>query len=991
MASPIKGITIELDGNTEKLDTALKNTNSAARDTETQLRSVEKALKMDPGNTDLLAEKQKLLTDRVSETKDKLNVLQTASDQCAEKMKSGDEGAAQQYEALQTEIAKTKAELGDLETKAASANATLSKIGDVAGTISDKTGKMGSALMPVTAAVGATAGAAVASFNELDEGYDTIIEKTGATGQAAEDLQNSMNNVFGSMPTDAATAGTAIGEINTRFGLTGEKLETLSGDFIKFGEINQTDVNASIGETQKIMSQWNVSTDDATKVLGLFTSASQKSGVGVDELMSTVQEKGSVFKEMGLGLGESVNMLAQFEQSGVNSDVAVKAMQKSIASYMTDNKALDKTIQGTTDKIRSAKDETAAIKVATDKLGKNYSDGSLTGEAAIKKLVESVRGAKDETTALDTTTQAYANNGRTATTDIAGAFNQSVTAIKNAKSDTEALQIATQTFGNKGAAEMTKAIREGRLSIDDLSGSIDQYGSTVTDTFEATEDPPDKAKVALNNLKLAGADLGNSILQSLVPMIDKAVSKAKEIQQWFSSLSDSQKDQIIKIGLIIAAIAPALLAISKVAKGIQDITNVIKVARPVIAAMNATMAANPIILIIAAIVAVIAILVVMYNKCAWFRDGVNAIFGAIKTAFFAVFDAIKNFFTVTLPQVLNAFLTFVTGYVQLQIAVYRAVWDGIVAIFSVVGTFFRNVFTAGYNAVTSIFSGIGQWFAARWNDIKTVFSVVISFYYTIFSGAYTAIKNVFMNIGQWFSARWQDIKAVFSAVGTFFYDKFTAAYTQIKNVFQNIGQWFSARWTDIKAVFSSVGTFFYDKFSEAYENIKKVFSNIGTFFSGIWTTVKGVFTNFGVQVGEAMGAAFKSAMNAAITTVENAINGAIGIINGAIDLINMIPGVSVGHVGNVGLPRLASGGILSNGSAIIAEAGPELLSMVNGQAIVTPLTDTAQNTAVGQQAGTGYTQNINITSPKALSPYETAIQTRNATRNMVLQLRKARA
>jgi hypothetical protein len=65
--------------------------------------------------------------------------------------------------------------------------------------------------------------------------------------------------------------------------------------------------------------------------------------------------------------------------------------------------------------------------------------------------------------------------------------------------------------------------------------------------------------------------------------------------------------------------------------------------------------------------------------------------------------------------------------------------------------------------------------------------------------------------------------------------------------------------------------------------------------------------------------------------------------------------------------------------------------MVNGQAIVTPLTDTAQNTAVGQQAGTGYTQNINITSPKALSPYETAIQTRNATRNMVLQLRKARA
>ena len=218
---------------------------------------------------------------------------------------------------------------------------------------------------------------------------------------------------------------------------------------------------------------------------------------------------------------------------------------------------------------------------------------------------------------------------------------------------------------------------------------------------------------------------------------------------------------------------------------------------------------------------------------------------------------------------------------------------------------------------------------------------------------------------------------------------FQNAYTNVKNVFSAIGQWFNARYTDIKNVFSTVGSWFQTKFNEAYTNIKNVFSNIGSFFSGIWSTIKGIFANVGTNIGNAIGGAFKSAMNSALATVENAVNKAIGFINGAIDIINKLPGVSVGHVGSVSLPRLAKGGILKNGQAIMAEAGPELIQMVNGEAVVTPLTRSARNTALdaaaGQQ-GRSFVQNVNITSPKALTPYETARQTRNATRNMVLQL-----
>lgn len=114
------------------------------------------------------------------------------------------------------------------------------------------------------------------------------------------------------------------------------------------------------------------------------------------------------------------------------------------------------------------------------------------------------------------------------------------------------------------------------------------------------------------------------------------------------------------------------------------------------------------------------------------------------------------------------------------------------------------------------------------------------------------------------------------------------------------------------------------------------------------------------------------------------------MINGVIDVINEIPGVSLGKIGTLSLPRLAKGGVLKEGTAMVAEAGPELLSMVNGKAVVTPLSGSAKNQAMENagKGGGGYVQNVNITSPKALSPYEIARQTRLQTRSMILAVQR---
>lgn len=156
----------------------------------------------------------------------------------------------------------------------------------------------------------------------------------------------------------------------------------------------------------------------------------------------------------------------------------------------------------------------------------------------------------------------------------------------------------------------------------------------------------------------------------------------------------------------------------------------------------------------------------------------------------------------------------------------------------------------------------------------------------------------------------------------------------------------------VKNALDSIVQFFVD----AWEAIKRVFSNWGSFFSGLWGKIKDTFSNLGTSIADAIGGAVKSGINGVITIIENTINSAIGLINGAIGLINKIPGVSVGTLGYVGLPRLAKGGILTNGSAMVAEAGPEIIEMVNGKTIVTPLSDTAKNTSLernfGQQKGT---------------------------------------
>lgn len=569
----IRGITVEIGGDTSGLSKALGSVNSQIKTTQSQLKDVERLLKLDPSNTELLTQKHKLLGEAVNNTKDKLKTLKETQ----AKIDSGQVSTTKEaYNALKREIISCESSLKDLEKQAGESNVALTKASLAFSDMGNKATTVGKKMSTLSAGIAATGSAGVAAAMSLDDGYDTIIKKTGAAGEALEGLNDVADNIYSSMSVSMDDVGIAVGEVNTRFQVTGKRLQELSEDFLKFAQINGTDLNTSIDDVDSIMMKFNVNASEATNVLGLLTKAGQDTGISMTTLMSSLKTNGASLRELGLGLTESVNLLAQMEASGVDTSTGITSLKKAVTNLTDAGKPLDQ------------------------------------------------------------------------------ALSEVINKIKDAKTDTEALSLASSTFGSKGAAEMAKAIRDGKLNVDDLSASLQDYGLVVSETFETTLDPWDEATIAANNMKLAGAELGSTLLETVQPTINKTVESVKKFSQWFKNLDDNTKQIIVTIALVVAAIGPLLVFVGKMSTGVSAVINVIRTIIPIISSLNAVMMANPIILIIAGITALIAALVLLYTKCEWFRDGVNAIVGTIVDFLKDIWNKISTFFTETIPNVFNA-------------------------------------------------------------------------------------------------------------------------------------------------------------------------------------------------------------------------------------------------------------------------------------------------------------------------------------------------
>ncbi|VQC63093.1 TMP repeat family [Streptococcus pneumoniae] len=327
-------------------------------------------------------------------------------------------------------------------------------------------------------------------------------------------------------------------------------------------------------------------------------------------------------------------------------------------------------------------------------------------------------------------------------------------------------------------------------------------------------------------------------------------------------------------------------------------------------AFNAALAVltSPITLVIAAIAALIAIGVLLYQN--W-----DTVVEFAKTAWQGLCD-------------------FISGICQAIGEFFSGLWTKLQEIFEPIGQWFGEKFQQAWDAIVNIFSGIGEWFSG------------------VFQGAWDAIVNIFTPIGSWFGQRWADVTSALANIGAWFTDMFQKAWTGLTNIFSKLGLWFGERWADVTSVLANVSSWFGNMFTSAYNAVKNAFSSIGGFFSGVWSTVQSIFVNAGQKVGSAVGGAFRSAVNGVLGTIENVVNGFIGMINGVIGMINKIPGVSLGGIGYVSLPRLARGGIVDSPTiAMIGEAGKEAVVPLENTGFIQTLGRVVSSAVVNAMAG----------------------------------------
>ena len=817
----IKGITIEIGGNTTKLQDAIGDVNKSLKNTQAQLKDVDKLLKLDPGNTELLAQKQRLLGQAVTDTKSKLDTLKEAQKQMNQ-LDSFTPEQQKEYDALQREIISTESDLKSLEKQTKDnekAMSAFTKAGNKIKDIGKKVGAVGDKLMPVTAAVTGLAAAAGAAWNEVDEATDGLIKMTGASGEALEDLEKQMRMIATTVPTSFDTASRAIGEVNTRFGLTGDELGDLSAQFVRFAAINDTDVVSSIDNIQKAMAAFNIPASEAYDVMDMLTKASQNSGLSIDSLLSTLSSNQTTFQELGLTLEESIGFISMIETSGAEADAVLSGLKKAMISAAMNGKPLNQTL------------------------------GELQDS------------------------------------------------MVNAGSDAEGMQIAIDTFGSKAGPAIYRAVKDGKLNLSDFSGFLEGWEGSTTETFENTLDAPDKLTLVLNNLKLVGSDLATMVLEELTPYIEDLAKAVEGAVTWFSALDDDTKKLILGILGVLLVAGPLL----KMIQGISGIIGLI-VSHP----------------IIAVILGVVSALVYLYNTSEDFRFAVDLLWSTLQW----VATWITNIFMDALEKVRFMF-QYLLPYAL-----------------SVVGDWFTGIWTT----LQLIGATISNAFLGAWQKVQFMFQYLLP----------AAISVV----SEWFTGIWTTL----SWIGSWIKNTFLDTLEKVRFMFQFL----------LPTAISVISGWFNDTFGPAIDGVNTYLGNLIGFLKG----------DFKLDWDLAWGAivkAFETVWNTIVDIAKTPINGVIDFlnfmirsirdgINGLIEGVNTLFTFTVGpidlpFIGRVMeetpiklvdldtisaetwpdelIPKLASGGILSNGSALVGEAGPELLTMQGNRAVVSPLPGSA--------------------------------------------------
>nr|DAV48786.1 MAG TPA: minor tail protein [Caudoviricetes sp.] len=686
----IKGITVEIDGKTTGLTKALKAANSEIKTTKSQLNSVEKALKLDPKNVDLLKAKQNALNEVIKETKEKLDMEKQAAESAKKELELGNITQGE-YDALQAEIVTTTNELSNLEKQARQASSVLGSQMQAAGAHIKEVGNNISGLGEKVTGVGDKVSALGGKMTA------TITMPVVAGGTAAVKEAKDYSSALAKLSTIADTTQTPLSDLDDSImklsddtGISAAALAEASYDAISAGQSTE-DAVGFVGKANVLarsgFTSMSTATDTLTTAMNAYgLSADQVSSVS-DKLITTQNLGKTTVDELGASMGKVIPTAAMY---GVNLD-------QLSAAYITTTKNGIGTAESTT-----------YINGMLNELGKS---GSTTSDILKEKTGKSF--------------SELMNSG----------YNLSdVLQIVQDEADSSGKSLADM-FGSQEAAKAAATITQHTTDFTSAVKELGNSAGTAQQAFDTLEasDPSiqfEKTKTAIQNCAI-------SIGQILMPIVQQVAGKIQELVQKFRDLDPETQQQIVMIAAIAAAIGPLIAIIgtliSSVGKIITfggqivslvgSITTWMGTASTFItgtmipAITGVVTAIGPFLLIAVAVIAVItAIIVVIKNwdaivevaQFVWesFCEKVSQLVTAFKEFFTSAFQAIGSFFT----GIWNGIVSVATN-----------AWSSIRNVFSTVGSFFTGIFQQAWNGITSIFNRLGGFFSGVWNSVTGIF------------------------------------------------------------------------------------------------------------------------------------------------------------------------------------------------------------------------------------------------------------------------------
>ena len=819
MANRIQGITVEIGGDTTKLTTALKGVNSEIRNTQSQLKDVEKLLKLDPHNSELLAQKQRLLTDAIGETKDKLEALKSAQQQVQQQFDQGDI-TKDQYDALQREIIETEQSLKDLEKQAKDTNTSLSGFSQAAekiGKFGDAATSAGKKLLPVTAGITAAGGASAKMAMDFEDAMAKVNTIADTTEVPLSELEKSILDLSNQTGISSTEIASNVYDAISAGQKTGDAVNFVSNSTM-LAKAGFADAGSALDVLTTIMNAYGLEVGEVTKVSDILIQTQNLGKTTVGELSASMGKIIPTAKANGVTLDQVAAGYAIMTANGVAT--------AETTTYM--NSMLNEL----------GKSGTKVSDTLKEKTGKSFTELMEEG-ATLSDVLQIVSdSAKDQGLAF---------------TDLWGS--------------SEAGKAGLILLGD---------------SADTFNGTLEQMqnstGATET-AFGKLNTNSYTIQKAFNQLKNTAIEFGTAIMSVLAPILMALAEKIQAFTTWFSRLSDGTKKMIVIIAMVVAAVGPVLIIIGKIATGISAVMSLVGVIAPAISALIPVIASvgAPILAIIAVIVAVIAIGKLLVAHWDEIKAACINIWNAVKEFFAGLWEGIKQTASAAWTAISQFFSTLWTGISTVAQTIWNGIaaffstlWEGIKTLFQTVLTVISTIVTTYFNIyktiITTVLNVIQTIFTTVWNAIKTVVTTVVTAVQAFLTAAWNAIQTVISTvlntIQSIVSTVWNGIRDVVSTVMNTVGSIISSVWNSVKNTVTTV---LDAIKTAVTNIFNNIVSGISSAMSNVYNAVKNGFEQAVGYIKGLASSA----WNWGVDIVNGIANGIRNAVGNVVDAVKS--------------------------------------------------------------------------------------------------------------------------